>query len=80
MVTCVNGVSLGQGCVNFLSSRKMAPVTWLAFAGPLLSWKCGLMAFHALVLGLWVRVVECVLLANHDVEHDTFGDMINELW
>jgi len=80
MVTCVNGVSLGQECVNFLSSRKMAPVTWLAFAGPLLSLRCGLMGFYALFLGLWVCVVECVLLANHSVEYNTFGDMINKLW
>jgi len=65
MVVCVNCLSLGQGCMNFLSSRKMARVTWLAFAGPLLSRRCGLMAFHALSLGLWVCVLECVLLANH---------------
>jgi hypothetical protein len=57
------------------------PERWpLAFAGSLLSRRCGLMAFHALFLGLWVRVVQCVLLANHCVEHNTFGDMINKLW
>jgi len=39
-----------------------------------------LMAFHALFLGLWVHVVECVLLRNHDVERNAFGDVINELW
>jgi hypothetical protein len=38
------------------------------------------MAFHTLFLGFWVHVVECVLLASHDIEHITFGDMINNLW